>query len=92
MMQQPPNSHRLGLPWSGQVELHVPTLITTQFAVMSLNEQPWLQFTFAHAKSTFLPHNWANNKLNVWNRTIIPQCNKLRNVDQSQDANKYKFM
>ncbi len=27
--------------------------------------QPWLPFAFAHAKPAFVPHNKANNKLNM---------------------------
>ncbi len=48
MMQLPPNSHRLGLPWSGQLIGNPPK--ATDIAAISPFEQPWLQFTFAHAK------------------------------------------
>ncbi len=90
MMQLPPNSHRLGLTWSGQLSGKPPK--ATEFAAISPFEQPWLQFTFAHSKPPFLPHNKANNEWNLWNRTIIPQSNNSRNVGQSQPVNNYNFM
>ncbi len=80
MMQLPPNLHRLGLPWSGQLNGNPPR--ATEIAAISLNEQPLLHFTFAHAKSPFLPHNKANNKQDLSNRTIIPQSNNSRNLGQ----------
>ncbi len=90
MMQLPPDSHRFGLPRSGQLIENPPR--ATEFVAFSPNEQPWLQFTFAHAKPLFFPHNKANNKLNMWNRPTLPQSNGSRNADQSQRVNSYNFM
>ncbi len=69
MMQRPQNSHRLCLTWSGQLIRNPP--LATEFAAISPFEQPWLQFTFAHAKPSFLPNNKANNQRNLWNRKVI---------------------
>ncbi len=79
------NTHRLGLPWSGQFSGNPPR--ATEFAAISPIEQPWLQFIFAHSKPPFLPNNKANNKLNMWNRPTIPQGIGSRNVDRSEGVN-----
>ncbi len=44
-----------------QIRLTLEWTINFKFTV----EQLWLQFTFAHAKLAFVPHNKANNKLNM---------------------------
>ncbi len=50
-MQLPPNSHRLGLTWSGQFSGN--PLRATEIAAISPYEQLLLQLTFVHAKPTF---------------------------------------
>ncbi len=59
-------------------------------AKISLNEEPWLQFTFAHAKPTFCQN--ANNKRNLWSRTITRLSKNSRNLGQSEGISNYNFM
>ncbi len=80
MLQLPPNSHRLGLSWSGQLIGNLPT--ATQFAAISPNEQ-FLTAVYIRACQT-MPHFQANNKLNRWNHTLIPQSNNLQNYNFMQ--------
>ncbi len=67
-MQQPPDSHSLGLTWSGQL-IGNPTLASEFAAISPLSSHGCS--LHLRMPNHFLPNNKANNQRNLWNRKVI---------------------
>ncbi len=63
--------------------------LKSMIGVISRHEQPWLQITFAYAKTHFLPHSKANNEQNG---AIKPHKKKSCNLGQSKRIYNYNIM